>query len=238
LNVGGGIADDHLNFAVASDGTLYVAVKTSYDTSGYTKIGLLVRRPSGQWDDLYHVDDVGTRPIVLLDESINRLMVVYTASDGGGNIVFRETAMNQISLSEKYTLLAGNYNDATSAKLSGQGQIVVMASGGGSAHSALLTYPPSLPGDFDADGDVDGADFIIWQTNFPLANGAGPANGDGDGDRDVDGADFVAWQANFPTQTGASGTAIAEPTAGILCAAGLVALLIARGRLASITAGA
>ncbi|MEA3365062.1 MAG: hypothetical protein U9Q79_05425, partial [Candidatus Hydrogenedentes bacterium] len=61
LPVGDGIADDHLNCAMASDGTLYVAVKTSYDTEGYTKIGLLVRRASGEWDDLYHVDDRGTR---------------------------------------------------------------------------------------------------------------------------------------------------------------------------------
>src|SRR5207247_5606539 len=33
--VGGGMADGHLNVAVASDGTLYAAVKTSYDTLGY-----------------------------------------------------------------------------------------------------------------------------------------------------------------------------------------------------------
>jgi hypothetical protein len=32
---GGGMADDHINLAVASDGTLYAAVKTSYDSSGY-----------------------------------------------------------------------------------------------------------------------------------------------------------------------------------------------------------
>ena len=40
------MADDHLNVAVASDGTLYAAVKTSYDTAGYPKIAMLVRRLS------------------------------------------------------------------------------------------------------------------------------------------------------------------------------------------------
>ena len=45
--VGSGMADDHLNVAVASDATLYAAVKTSYDTGGYPKIALLVRRPTG-----------------------------------------------------------------------------------------------------------------------------------------------------------------------------------------------
>ena len=33
-NIGLGMADDHLNVAVAADGTLYAAVKTSYDTTG------------------------------------------------------------------------------------------------------------------------------------------------------------------------------------------------------------
>ena len=63
-----GVADDHINLAVASDGTLYAAVKTSYDTAGYPKMALEIRRPNGTWDNLYGVDESGTRPIVLLDE--------------------------------------------------------------------------------------------------------------------------------------------------------------------------
>jgi hypothetical protein len=56
-----------------------------------------------------------------------------------------------------------------------------------------------VTGDFDLDGDVDGADFVAWQTNFPKPSGATRAQGDADGDFDVDGADFVVWQTNFPT---------------------------------------
>ncbi|MCC7084995.1 MAG: putative Ig domain-containing protein [Pirellulales bacterium] len=58
---------------------------------------------------------------------------------------------------------------------------------------------PAQPGDFDSDGDVDGADFVAWQTNFPKSSGATLAQGDADSDADVDGADFVVWQTNFPT---------------------------------------
>ena len=47
LPAANGMADDHLNVKVAADGTLYAAVKTSYDTAGYTKIALIVRRPNG-----------------------------------------------------------------------------------------------------------------------------------------------------------------------------------------------
>ena len=76
--VGLGMADDHMNMAVASDGTIYIAVKTSYDTPGYPKIALLVRRPQGVWDDLYYLDDKGTRGIVCLDEQNKELSVFYS----------------------------------------------------------------------------------------------------------------------------------------------------------------
>ena len=98
LSVGGGMADDHLNVAVASDGTLYAAVKTSYDKSGYPKIALLVRRPNGAWDNLYQVDTSGTRPIVVLSETANRLIVAYTTNEGGGDIVYRVIAAGQYRL--------------------------------------------------------------------------------------------------------------------------------------------
>jgi hypothetical protein len=52
LNEGSGMADDHLNLAVASDGTVYAAVKTSYNKAALPSIALLVRRPNAQWDDL------------------------------------------------------------------------------------------------------------------------------------------------------------------------------------------
>jgi hypothetical protein len=70
----------------------------------------------------------------------------------------------------------------------------------------------AIPGDFDGDNDVDGADFVAWQTNFPKASGATLAQGDADSDGDVDGADFVVWQTHFPTSGGSGVTTIPEPT--------------------------
>lgn len=52
--------------------------------------------------------------------------------------------------------------------------------------------PLALQGDFDLDGDVDGADFLKWQSDF------GPGNGsDADNDGDTDGDDLAAWQFNY-----------------------------------------
>ncbi len=66
---------------------------------------------------------------------------------------------------------------------------------------ALLTAnfgqrPPYLQGDFNSDGLVDSADFLVWRrqsgTSVPNFSGA-----DGDGDGDVDQADFGLWRLNF-----------------------------------------
>jgi hypothetical protein len=62
----------------------------------------------------------------------------------------------------------------------------------------------SASADFDGDTDVDGADFVVWQTNFPKTSGATKATGDADNDGDVDGADFITWQTAYPTTGTAS----------------------------------
>jgi hypothetical protein len=77
-----------------------------------------------------------------------------------------------------------------------------------------------LAGDFDADGDVDGGDFVAWQSSFPLASGAARSEGDADGDGDVDGADFVAWQTNFPVSGPGATNAVPEPQGWFLATLG------------------
>jgi hypothetical protein len=89
----------------------------------------------------------------------------------------------------------------------------------------LAPPSPQIPGDFDGDGDVDGADFVAWQTNFPTAAGATLGQGDADGDGDVDGADFVVWQTNFPFTPGQGASSVPEPDSILLC--GLACFLIA-----------
>ena len=68
--------------------------------------------------------------------------------------------------------------------------------------------------DFDEDGDVDGDDFLAWQTGFGTASGATRADGDADLDGDVDGEDFLAWQAQFGTSTGSGAAAVESPERG------------------------
>ena len=63
------------------------------------------------------------------------------------------------------------------------------------------SVPEGIPGDFDSDGDVDGADFLMWQSN--------PSVGD-----------LADWQANYGTtaSTVQSASVVPEPSTLILLA--------------------
>jgi hypothetical protein len=94
-----------------------------------------------------------------------------------------------------------------------------IAYGTGSASSVVLTvdsFVTNRPGDFNSDGKVDGADFAVWQANFPKASGSAKAQGDADGDGDIDGADFVVWQTNFPFTPSSGASPVPEPNTLLL----------------------
>jgi cytochrome c peroxidase len=86
-----------------------------------------------------------------------------------------------------------------------------------------------LPGDFDDNGLVDGADLALWNADFGATVNA---DADADGDGDADGADFLAWQRNLgrswqdmtiPPSAPAS-AAVPEPSAGLILAISAAAL--------------
>lgn len=128
VDAGAGMADNHLNMAVSSDGTLYCAVKTGFDTHGMPKLALLVRRPSATWDNMYHVSDSGTRPIVVLNEINQTIKVVFTTSMYGGDIVYKEASTSDFNFCSTYPLLEGKFNYATSTKQSYKNETVILAS--------------------------------------------------------------------------------------------------------------
>ncbi len=85
-----------------------------------------------------------------------------------------------------------------------------------------LSVLPSLPGDFDYDGDVDSADLVQWQGDAGV-NG----DSDADGDGDSDGADFLIWQRNVGA---APTTTVPEASSAVLAAMALAALQVRRRR--------
>ena len=75
----------------------------------------------------------------------------------------------------------------------------------------LSAFLPSISGDFDLDGDVDGRDFLLWQRGgSPNPNSA---------------SDLAAWQTNFGAQVAvAASSAVPEPSGAWLA---IVALSLA-----------
>ncbi len=166
LNVGGGMADDHLNVAVGTDGTIYAAVKTSYDTTGYPKIAFLVRRPTGVWDDLYEVDQSGTRPIVVLNEAIDLVRVVYTQSEGNNPIVFRDSPLTTIAFGNRQTLMSSALNNASSTKQNFTDALVVIASDSSLAASRHMTFDLNTDAVLSEYIDANNPDLIAGQTYY------------------------------------------------------------------------
>jgi len=88
--------------------------------------------------------------------------------------------------------------------------------------------PPTLPGDFNNDQQVDGADLTVWKGAFGATAAA-----DADGDGDSDGADFLAWQRNLGAGVPAvaAAGAVPEPNSAALILAGVAALAATRKRI-------
>jgi len=86
-----------------------------------------------------------------------------------------------------------------------------------------------IAGDYDADGDVDDADYAEWKANFGATSGAGLA-ADGNGNNVVDAADYTVWRDNRGDSVhdlgAGSSVSVPEPAGGILLtmAAALIGL--------------
>lgn len=139
LEVGGGMADDHVNLAIAEEGTLYCAIKTRYG-SKYPKIALLVRKPEGKWENLHEVSQTeGTTPIVILNDKTKKIKVVYVPSDEGGDLVYKESDTDSIAFGPRYILLSGVYKFPTSSKSNYDSNVVIFATYNKHAYSVLAT---------------------------------------------------------------------------------------------------
>lgn len=91
--------------------------------------------------------------------------------------------------------------------------------------SFTLTLDPVVApvddADFNGDGLVDGADFLIWQRGFGLSAQTDKSLGDADGDGNVNDADLIVWKDQFGTSTLPPAPVSAVPEPGALALAAL-----------------
>lgn len=82
--------------------------------------------------------------------------------------------------------------------------------------NAAAGITPTLPGDFDEDDDVDGADFLKWQRGFGAPYNAG---------------DLADWKANFGATAVAAAATVPEPTTlGLACSAVVACMAVRRSK--------
>jgi hypothetical protein len=77
----------------------------------------------------------------------------------------------------------------------------------------MLPAPPGVAGDYNNNGTVDAADYVLWR-------GGGPLENEGASEGVVDQADYDLWRANFGLMAGGSAgqaAAVPEPAAWLLC---------------------
>lgn len=152
---------------------------------------------------------------------------------GGGTIFSLEPDGSMFRVHHNF---AGSDGAGPAAQLSLVNGLLYGTTSTGGLHGkgTLFSLTAELEaGDFDLDGDADGADFLAWQRAFKAGIDLGPdGNGDGkvdvadlamwgqrlavstqvvgdyDHDADVDGADFLVWQRAYgrTTQLGADGS--------------------------------
>ena len=100
------------------------------------------------------------------------------------------------------------------------------------SQNAPETVTPTYAGDFNADGEVNGADLGLWKVGFGKQTGAVRGDGDANQDGRVDGSDLLVWQREFGSGAAtANAGAVPEPAAVVLVGLGVVGgLTVRRGR--------
>jgi hypothetical protein len=97
-----GCANDHLNVKqLTSDGTgrVFAAIKTANRNTGQPFVMLIVRDAQGTWRSHVFgvVEDLHTRPMIMIDEEHRRLFMFAVAPEVGGGIYFKQTSLDAIS---------------------------------------------------------------------------------------------------------------------------------------------
>lgn len=168
--------------------------------------------------ETYDVDDIDFKFYNAANELVGSLLNISPATGGPGSSDSVPILAQNLNLSFPHAVRYVN------AVLTGSNGEVDFNNLG---FTGTLTSP-TVPGDYDFDGDVDGADFVVWQTTFPNPP-LTPGAGDGDNDGDCDGADFVIWQTNFPYNPALA--VVPEPSTIALALLSVPAIFALRRRL-------
>jgi hypothetical protein len=181
-------------------------------------------------------------------------LVVNSTANGTGKLAFElETGdlLSQISVTGNATFNANSilafdatnasptqstYNLLTATAITDSGLVFngpagwsfqIVAGGNGQILKAIQTGAAGVPGDYNNNGVVDAADYVLWRNGGPLQNEV-------DTPGTVNAGDYTAWRSRFGNTSGAgAGTQAAlvpEPVGLLLCTSAALALAAVRRR--------
>jgi len=170
----GSFADDHINFAV-SGGTIYAAVKTSYsDGPSNTTVALLERTGINTWNVYSVTNSAATRPIALLDDTNNKIYVLYTTNYGtsDSDIDYKWSTTTNISFSSAINLTSGSFNDVTSTKQNFTNEVVILYATSSDEWNGVKTEMTPVPVELAYfSGTVNGNKVELrWRTETEVNN--------------------------------------------------------------------
>ncbi len=216
-----------------------VAPGSSLTIGAHAATNTLVLPPETDFVSIANQNDVDFFSFTLaapsvVDLTLTPLGTSYNERIGGSSSAYTTTnaaQLNDLNL-ELYALVndlptllgsansqpIGGAESLLDVELATAGEYFVRIAGSGAATQLYqlaigveaLVVAPGLDGDFDLDGDVDGADFLVWQQGFGNS---------------FDAADLALWQENYGSvvggeaKAGGSSLAIPEPTAWTLAVA-------------------
>jgi hypothetical protein len=155
----GGCANDHISLKT-DNGLIYAGVKTAAKNNGQPFVVLLVRDTQGHWTSNVFgtVEELHTRPLVLIDDEHRELYLFAVLPEVGGSIYYKATSLDNISFAPgQGTLLLKSSGDAdisnptsTKQNLNSATGLVVLASANMNGHYwhnylSLDGPPPATP---------------------------------------------------------------------------------------------
>jgi gluconolactonase len=98
--------------------------------------------------------------------------------------------------------------DPTNLKFGGVGGRTLFITGATSLFKVDLNVPAPAQGDYNGNGLVDAADYVVWRNSL---SATANLSADGNGNRVIDDGDYDAWRARFGQTVGSGATSIAVP---------------------------
>jgi hypothetical protein len=126
----------------------------------------------------------------------------------GGHLRVRLSRDFAPQASDAFAIVIGQTVTGTFINLDSDSRVQVEG-GTGTFHVAIgsdqvtlsnFVHMDRLPGDYDADGVVDSADYVVWRKALGQTGSNLPA--DGDGNHQVDDNDYEVWRAHFGQAAG------------------------------------